>query len=160
MRLCVLVGLGLALASSPASGTGPSGTFRGTYSCVPGQGITGDTSTFIVDASNNVKLIQTVYPIPGGNVFPTGAFELQGRYDPATRTYSFTSVTKLGSDGYWLPALLPDIHVLSADGRFMTRRIQNPGCAQTAPYRRLKALTPAPSPSPSAAPRGGPQGQS
>ena len=51
MRLYVLVGLALALASSPASGMGPSGTFRGTYSCVPGQGITGDTSTFIVDAS-------------------------------------------------------------------------------------------------------------
>lgn len=149
MRLGVLTGMALALAASSAMAAGPNGTFRGTYTCSPGQGITGDTSTFIVDANNNVKLIQTVYPIPGGNVFPTGAFELQGRYNPGDRTYKFSSVTKLGNDGYWIPATLPNIHILSADGKTMKRIIVNFGCTQNAPYTRLRALTPTP---PAAAP--------
>ena len=157
MRLGILIGVALVLAPVPAVATHPSGTFRGTYACNPGQGITGDTSTFIVDSLNNVKLIQTVYSVPGGNIFPTGVFELQGRYEPANRTYTFFSVKKLGSDGYWIPATLPNLHILSADGKTMKRIIVNFGCAQTAPYVRLKALTPVPAtqaPQPGRAGRG------
>ncbi|MFZ1431478.1 MAG: hypothetical protein WAS21_32550 [Geminicoccaceae bacterium] len=155
MRAGLAVVAGLCVMSLPALAHGPSGTFRGTYTCSPGQGVTGDTSTFIVDKRNNVKLIQVVYPIPGGSVFPTGAFELRGTYSPQTRTYSFYSVTKLGQDGYWLPASLPNLHTLSKDGQSIKRLIVNPGCSQDAPYTRLWATTPAP---PAAAPMMMPQG--
>ena len=135
---------GICLMSLPALANGPNGTFRGTYTCSLGQGVTGDTSTFIVDNRNNVKLIQAVYPIPGGNVFPTGVFELRGTYIPVTRTYRFYSVTKLGQDSYWVPATLPNLHILSKDGKSVKRFIANPGCSQDAPYTRLRPNTPAP----------------
>ncbi len=151
MRPYMFAAVGLLLFSWPAFANDPSGTFRGTYSCNPGQGVTGDTSTFIVDHKNNVKLIQVVYPIPGGKVFPTGAFELQGKYNPRNRTYTFYSVTKLGNDGYWIPATLPNIHVLSKDGKTMKRIIVNFGCTQDKPYDRLRSVTPLPPPSPPAA---------
>ena len=144
MRLYVYAAVGLMLLGWPALAANPSGTFRGTYTCSPGQGVTGDTSTFIVDHKNNVKLMQVVYSIPGGNIFPTGAFELEGKYDPKNRTYIFTSVTRLGNDGYWLPAFLPNIHILSKDGKTMKRIIVNAGCTQDRPYERLRAVTPTP----------------
>lgn len=160
MRLGVLIALGVCGLGLPALANGPNGTFRGTYTCSPGQGVTGDTATFIVDNKNNVKLIQVVYPVPGGKVFPTGAFELRGKYDPATRTYRFTSVTRLGQDGYWLPAALPNLHILSPDGRTMQRIIVNPGCTQDAPYTRLRPHTPPPPTTLAPLTAGGARGQS
>jgi hypothetical protein len=120
-------------------------TFRGVYSCTPGQGITGDTSTFIIDTNRRVKLLQAVYSIPGGQIFPTGLFEYQGRFDVRARTFTFTSAAVVGENHFWAPAILPNRYELSRDGETLTRFILNPGCT-VSPYTRLRVLTPTPGP--------------
>src|SRR4051794_16950388 len=90
MLLRATLALALSLPAVPAFAAGPGGTYRGTYTCLPGQGVTGDTSTLFVDRRNRAKLFQVVYPVPGGQVFPNGVFEYAGTYDPASRIYNFT----------------------------------------------------------------------
>ena len=85
MLLRATLALALSLPAVPAFAAGPGGTYRGTYTCLPGQGVTGDTSTLFVDRRNRAKLFQVVYPVPGGQVFPNGVFEYAGTYDPASR---------------------------------------------------------------------------
>jgi hypothetical protein len=107
--------------------------------------VTGDTSTFTIDAHRRIKLVQVVYSIPGGSIFPTGVFEYQGHFDPSTRTFTFTSATVVGENHFWVPAILPNKYTLSRDGRTLTRYIVNPGCTAS-PYTRLRVLTPTPGP--------------
>jgi hypothetical protein len=118
-------------------------SYRGAYTC--GQGITGDTSTFTIDNKNRVKLFQVIYSLPGGPIFPTGAFEYQGQFDQRTRTFTFTSAAVVGENHFWVPAILPNRYELSRDGKTLTRFILNPGCTAS-PYTRLRVLTPTPGP--------------
>jgi hypothetical protein len=120
-------------------------SYRGTYTCSPGQGITGETSTFTIDTNRNVKLVQVVYSVAGGSIFPTAVFEYQGRFEPRTRTFSFTSSAIVGENHYWVAATPPNKYVMSRDGRTLTRYIVNPGCTAS-PYAKLQVFTPTPGP--------------
>lgn len=144
LRAAVLL-LAAAASATPAWAAEFRLTYRGVYSCSPGQGVTGDTSTFTIDTAWRVKLFQVVYAIPGGSIFPTGAFEYQGKFDPRTRTFAFTSAAIVGENHFWLPATLPNKYTLSRDGNTLTRYIANPGCTAS-PYTKLRVLTPTPGP--------------
>jgi hypothetical protein len=139
-----VVGFLLAATTSVAAfADEPGGTYRGSYNCIFGQGITGDTSTFLVEKNKTVKLIQAVYSIQGGKLFPTAVFEYQGQYDPSTRAYTFISAAVVGENHYWVPATLPNKYTVSKDGQTLTRNILNPGCTAS-PYTKVGPLTPTP----------------
>jgi len=153
MLLRATLALALALPAVPAFAAGPGGTYRGTYTCLPGQGVTGDTSTLFVDRRNRAKLFQVVYPVPGGQVFPNGVFEYAGTYDPASRIYNFTSGTIVGENHFWALPPFPQRYAVSEDGVTVQRYMQIPACSAE-PYTRVRATTPPALPVGGALPRG------
>lgn len=144
LRAAVLL-LTTAAGAAPASAVEFQLAYRGVYSCSPGQDVTGDSSTFTIDTAWRVKLFQVVYAMPGGSIFPTGAFEYQGTFDPRTMTFTFTSAAIVGENHFWVPAALPNKYTMSRDGNTLTRSIVNPGCTAS-PYTKLRVLTPTPGP--------------
>jgi hypothetical protein len=117
--------LGAVLLAAPAGAQDVSGTWRGDYIC--GQGNTALALTIEARKDGGLSALFHFEAAADNPGVPTGCYEMQGRFTPATREVTLgpqrwlrrpRNYVMVGLEGH-----------LSADGEEIQGMVQGPGCS-------------------------------
>ena len=114
-----------AAIAVPALAQDPAGTWRGDYIC--GQGNTALALTIETRKDGGLSALFHFEAAPDNPGVPTGCFEMQGRFTPATGEVTLGALRWLRRPPNYVMVGL-DGH-LSADGIEIQGLVQGPGCS-------------------------------
>ncbi len=117
--------LAAVLLATPAAAQDPTGTWRGDYIC--GQGNTALALTIEARKDGGISALFHFEAAPDNPGVPTGCFEMQGRFSPATGQVTLGPQRWLRRPPNYVMVGLEGR--LSDDGTEIQGMVQGPGCS-------------------------------